>query len=541
MVAALFVGLAFAVGHDALYQSLNGQPVRETGSMVSIASSLHVSDQQIYVSVGTLFAFIVKALLGYSVSRVFDQFAWHSIQGRRTQIGIIDNLLCVLANGFMALKPQLWKRYPASMIIAGVCWLLPLASVVTPATLNVQLVPFSHYVSQPVPRVDFTSANFVDFSPPRYRYPGVPQNLSLAVYNSPMPPVQRIVNSAATEGTILSIKPGVTNASWILEFNGPALQCKSVNQTLLDAIVENVQASINGSKVISSNSSSPARVDVYGYLSWVPGGSSINESLPFMHVSENGTYIEREDQLGPKQSDGSSEQNSSTAYVFEPGHSLESGPGLSIFVATFPKMLQNGSINATGTAEDPNILSCGLFNASYVTNFTYENGAQLITVKEKKIHEPVSYIYGLEAFPGHPMFIHNASIPETFSYQSIMDAFGSLLVGSIRNTLYNMNRTYEDYRKENMRETQVHHTKTNVMSTVLMDTEELQVINAALNSKVGDNPFTTFWEGRSSHPLVETSQPLSDALEDMFQNITFSMMSSKYFQYVRPLHFALPH
>ncbi|KAJ5827688.1 hypothetical protein N7447_004451 [Penicillium robsamsonii] len=92
MVAALLAALAFALAHDVFYQSLNGKPVLKTQPLAGLRSSLNISDQQIYLSLGTFFAF-VKSSLGASVSTVFDQFVWKSIHDQRTRIGIIDDLL----------------------------------------------------------------------------------------------------------------------------------------------------------------------------------------------------------------------------------------------------------------------------------------------------------------------------------------------------------------------------------------------------------------------------------------------------------------
>jgi hypothetical protein len=107
MVSSLLVAVAFAVGHDTFYQSLNGKPVLNARPLALLNSSLIVSSQKVYLSLGTLFAFLVKSSLGVSVSTVFDRFAWKSIQNRRTRIGIIDDLLSLLKNAFTVLNLQL--------------------------------------------------------------------------------------------------------------------------------------------------------------------------------------------------------------------------------------------------------------------------------------------------------------------------------------------------------------------------------------------------------------------------------------------------
>lgn len=90
MLSTFLTALAFAIGHHAFYQSLNDSPVLNSAPF-SLTTSYDVSDQQFNVSVGTLFAFFVKALLKIAVSTVFDQFEWKSVRGRTTRIGIIDS------------------------------------------------------------------------------------------------------------------------------------------------------------------------------------------------------------------------------------------------------------------------------------------------------------------------------------------------------------------------------------------------------------------------------------------------------------------
>jgi hypothetical protein len=262
MAAALLVAVAFAIGHDTFYQSLDRRPVLNTGSLIPFTSSLRVSDQQIYVSIGTFFAFIVKSLLGISASTAFDQFSWKSIHGQTTQIGVIDDLLSTLKNAFMALNLSLWKRYPISMTLAMICWLLPIASIITPSTLSVDSVSFDKFVPRRVPRIDFASTNFAnlgsglsvntnfnddDLGPGSTEVQPVVDQYNM--YSGPMPEVQKVTAGAATQGAISSIEPPSTNSSWTLNFHGPAIVCDKVDQTLSNYITQDVERAINASRI----------------------------------------------------------------------------------------------------------------------------------------------------------------------------------------------------------------------------------------------------------------------------------------------------
>ncbi|KAJ9491900.1 hypothetical protein VN97_g1351 [Penicillium thymicola] len=122
--------------------------------------------------------------------------------------------------------------------------------------------------------------------------------------------------------------------------------------------------------------------------------------------------------------------------------------------------------------------------------------------------------------------MHNPLVMESLSYQTIMDAFGKLLFGSI-----STNMTHYKYQEPGLEWNLVNSMKqtTNILSTTLMETEEMSIFPSIAGSE--PNPFTEYWEGRSVSPSRHFS-PLSNALEELFQNITFSLMSSKMFQYV---------
>ncbi|CAG7922017.1 unnamed protein product [Penicillium olsonii] len=211
MVTSLLVGLAFCLGHDAFYQNLNGKPVLDGHPLGFLDSSLNLSDQQVYLALGTLFAFLVKSSLGFSISTVFDQSAWRSIRARRNGFGAIDDLLSSLKN---------------ALTLFNILFLETLAS-------------FDQHMLMKMPRVDFTSTNFAEINSAKgqdsdgnFRW--------LSIYRGPAAETQRIVNSVATQGSILPIDPPAVNSSWSLKFHGPSLLCDNVDEALRAYITENV-------------------------------------------------------------------------------------------------------------------------------------------------------------------------------------------------------------------------------------------------------------------------------------------------------------
>ncbi|OQE37973.1 hypothetical protein PENCOP_c009G07293 [Penicillium coprophilum] len=528
MVAALLAGLAFALAHDAFYQSLNGKPVLKSQPLASLNASLNISDQQIYLSLGTLFAFLVKSSLGSSVSTVFDQFVWKSIHGQRTQIGIIDDLLSVLKNGFTVLNLRLWKRSPVSMTLALICWLLPTTSIISPATLSVHLTSFNDYALRRIPRVDFTSANFATLG--SITIENATQVYWSTGYLGPSSETQRVVNSVAAQGTILQIEPPAANSSWSVEFHGPTIVCDNVNQTLADHITQDVAQAINQSRSIENRAWS---LWLYNYLSWAPESDSLVDSTPFRYDNESDRYTERLIPLGPQD-----RVTDFRSQLWGPENPGVEGPPLSLFVATFPHALDYTEFhqaveNVDNAVRNATIVRCVLHNASYQADLTYVNRDQTIHARDITVLNGVGYLqgvtnidYGKAKISSNTSFYHNAQLMESLSYMSIMEAFGSLLFGSIITGMAVITNSRGD---ENRTVSGTDNLNTTILSTSLLDTAEMRFIQSIIGSS-SRSPFDSYWTERSISTSNGSSPNLSKALEELFQNITFSLMSSKMFQ-----------
>lgn len=144
----------------------------------------------------------------------------------------------------------------------------------------------------------------------------------------------------------------------------------------------------------------------------------------------------------------------------------------------FPHISDNATITQTqllAALRDPHILECTLYNASYVASFTYVNGNQNVKVESLEHLNDVWFLAstnGQEPFTtvnhsttnSHlPSSGYNTTLVENFSYQSVMGAFGSIMVGNIANLLD----------EENLDTTELN---TTVMMTPLSDTKELSFL-----------------------------------------------------------------
>lgn len=111
-----------------------------------------------------------------------------------------------------------------------------------------------------------------------------------------------------------------------------------------------------------------------------------------------------------------------------------------------------------------------------------------------------------------------------------MEAYESLLVGSITDEIVSDDL---DTRNGEMRlkYSQSSNSNTNAMSTVLMNTDGLQVIHSLLLNKDRQNAFTRYWHDRSVTPSLNTTIFRCRQPYKMFSRTSLSLfLSSDRFQ-----------
>lgn len=365
-------------------------------------------------------------------------------------------------------------------------------------------------------------------------------------WTGPSQPVQHIALAAMGFGQILPIAPPASNASWTLNFWGPALQCSDValpeRDKIWTSIWNSYNATTNGSHI---------------FLSWVPWSStdiramnldySVDPNLPF--ISD----------IGPSPSDLSTD-----------------GEPASLFLAVLPEMRnvlvsinENRTLFQYGTEycgfqtiqnitdsidcndstftvatvfQNSTLLQCDLVNTSYSVEFSYSSGAQDVQVLadltgNSLIVNASAYFTGpTPNFQNCIEFqtdvtayspVNNGTMPCVFdinavrllSYQGIMAAFNNLVIGSVQNLGSSAT------------------TATKVMGTILGNTEELAFIRDWVpNNSPYANFQTTFlseaeWAflGLTNTNLPNSQGDLRSTLEQLFQNYTISLLAEPYF------------
>jgi hypothetical protein len=187
-------------------------------------------------------------------------------------------------------------------------------------------------------------------------------------------------------------------------------------------------------------------------------------------------------------------------------------------------------------------LQCQLHNTTYNAKFNFTNGAQTVGLDFPNLDasipvaaRDIAYInYGIhkntlddnytmdgcetvgEGFYSYKDCTINTTTMERFSFQAVMDSFGSLLVGGVRSG--------DGFEVTTMV------SATSVMTTSLMSSRELQFMNGAA-SWLNNTMYAPFKATKDYATILpQDASPsnvsLSQRLEELFQNITVSMMSA---------------
>ncbi|GAB7365598.1 hypothetical protein MBLNU230_g6667t1 [Neophaeotheca triangularis] len=369
MVLPLIAGIAFAAGHHLFYLHLDGSPINDKGHELA---GWELSDQQLNIAVGTAFAFLVKASLVTAMTAAYVQLFWKMIRAEnytaKVTLGGIDRSAAALRDVLALCHPTFALRFPLLAVFALFTWMIPLASIVTPATLVVRNAPGTRLVN--VPTLDFNTFNFL-----------APIDRA-GYYNGPSKEVERIVFAAAARGEILPIDSPASSASWTIEFLGPSLKCGNVNGTERLQMLE----SIRNYTAEGGNCYNPR-----GYISWAGV-----DQLPYV-VGYDGLLTLPSEYYGPlhvailprmlqldvvegqaKAPEACKFEQSTPAYA---NYSLQ----------TIESYWQNHPLGKLG--EGATILACDPYNVTYSVDFNFDNGRQQVAVRTSEPHNDLSAYY----------------------------------------------------------------------------------------------------------------------------------------------------
>ncbi|KAK1524373.1 uncharacterized protein CCOS01_09460 [Colletotrichum costaricense] len=288
-----------------------------------------------------------KILLSIAISTAQEQHAWSVLKARPSKLQSIDGLLASKSNALNILDARLWMLYPLSMFLSLLFWLLPFATLLTPATLTVKAAVARGIIVGPISSISFTSEAF----------------------------------ARLTDGTIIPMASIYGNASWNLDFEGPALRCSALD-------VDD-ELRINVTKSATERCS-----DGYCYrdISWMP--ESTTDLSPFSPDKKDST---RDTVSGPRDAP-------ITLYVVENNDDGLSDSNM-LVLDSFTK--------------------CTLYSASYQTEFSYRSGVQEISTIPIANEPSEPWLQSVGTM-STKTFNKGVGVP----FQAVMDAFSSMLIGS---------------------------------------------------------------------------------------------------------------
>ncbi|KAI9694792.1 MAG: hypothetical protein M1822_000408 [Bathelium mastoideum] len=552
MVSSLVCGVIFAIGHHFFYHFLVNKPT-STGDYKILGTTY--PGQQLNTAIGTGFTFLVKALFSIALSISYYQIFWgvarQDIQTKKPlTLKQLDTAFAGPSDVTTLLQFPIWIRYWLLFSLAVIVWLSPIAFIVPPATLSVDLRENIQTVTtQQVPQIDFPNLAFLATMPNAVV---TDSNLTQFNFNGPSQVTKQIAAGVAARNAIMPITAPFLNSSWGLNFSGPSLRCGPVSPS----------DSLHFERNIAEFLSQEGNCDVPAtYLAWFPG-------------------INLEDYTIFSPPYSSSPSNTSAPTFFDPEALFRLGyiNGLSVnltfYLATIPGVLQlqvapgdamggtslessacslqnsnqnlSTSNNPLGPlTENMSMLQCQLYNSTYLTEFNYTNGIQSVSVNvtAQDKDTAVRLLPSVDATlpddlgpdnctalvseetqnPSQCEF--NISLLSQLSYQAVLQAFASIITGNI--TLAGFTLGLMD--------------ATSIRSTSLMATKELYYLtDSALNMDTQQNQLnlqniimnsnSSEVSGAKRLQQAPSSQSLSDVIEIMFQNFTVSLMSSPQLQ-----------
>lgn len=116
---ALAAGVLFALAHHLFYSSLRGQPVESED--VDLLG-FDVSTQQINITAGAVFAFLVNFSLGTALATAYTQLVFRRLIHRKTTLETWDSAYGALGNVFYLVKVWIWWQFPLMCLLVIIGW-----------------------------------------------------------------------------------------------------------------------------------------------------------------------------------------------------------------------------------------------------------------------------------------------------------------------------------------------------------------------------------------------------------------------------------
>lgn len=501
IVLAFAVSLSLAIGHHLFYASLDQIPVED-----------NTFSQQTNIAIGTGFAFLFRACLAIATCTAYWQVFWHTALRKTLTISSTDALTGVLGSLVEFTNVRTFFFNPALAALAVLAWLVPLASLLPPATLSVlpSTIANSTYEHVSVPYFDNVGMTGTNFRVLAGDSANGLRSSIMDMYLQPTLHLSRMVATTAYRGMVPEHPTLHPNMTYEVDFNAPAIQCLPISQDILKPFNEAADCDFLGiyDTLNPANDSCEGQVP---YVAWVPDYGAL---VPFTNGTLSSQFLPLDSDLSSLDPTGEPNAN----YL---GGSKE-GPA-TLLVATR---------SHAAPYTDWNVLNCSMFNATYMVNISSDsNSRSLPYVSEVRMENSLGYSAQAQRYQGEEISARSLSM---FSYLGMMECLNRLLVGTMvgRSPFGGFYWQQLGLRVQNP----------HLMSTLLAFTNELSPFLATSNSSSWlPAPDPTQWTavGKAGYSIISLpeeavsspsyNQSLGSAIEELFQNMTLSLFSDSRF------------
>ncbi|KAI0413497.1 hypothetical protein F5X98DRAFT_284745 [Xylaria grammica] len=480
ILVSLFSGVLFAVGHHFFYQYLNGQPVNKARF-----------GQQTSIRIGTATSYLVRVAFVVTISTSYWQVFWRTLHQKKIPLHTIDSLADLLNSVSSFFNMACLGASPILVGLAVVSWLVPLASLIAPATLTIDSVSTTSHKLQDIAGINFATGPLA-----RVVYATETQDglwSTEADYEGSSQPLVRLALATALQGEIPNIpSPGV-NSSYQLNFQAPSVRCKPTSKDILKGFDAAMGPGCRFPGETGTPNSNYGCINYYNYLAWVPSDDTI---VPF---AKDSMY-----KYGAPLPITEQKFSQSNVYSYLGGVRKEIAEPATIFVA----------VDRSVEYSDWLVLNCSLWNTTYTVDFDFlptASGPQSVSVVRTVDINPVSIIWKIkkeqngkqgEEFPHSPVF----------SYIALMECLGRVLVGSISQDPGDL----------------LLHDFGNALRSDAAYTEEMFPV---YNATIVTYPVSPAYHRAVLSALQSSSfnRSLGDVIEELFQNMTLALFSKPTF------------
>lgn len=317
MVAYLLLGIGFALGHHFYWSSLEGTVVPSE------------TDQEWSQRLGIAAAFIAQSALTLAVGVAYTQRIWVSVKRRPLTLSGLDKVFSLQDDIFAFLSWEVVTKAKFLCLLGLIAWCMPISSTISSATLSVRsgLVTNVTQVNVPVP--DYTNGSWAYWA--NFEGAGRMEDVT--------PAITRLASATSSSMYILPFSAPFPNASYNIDFYGPAFRCENLSTAVLDD---------------DDNKTTPLDLGE---------ATSLQQAFDY---TMNGSLTANEEMV----------------YL---GASPEAVAGVQMKSHLFVMTDYFGAAERWG-----HNYSCHLWNASYALTFTFSNGEQTTDIRDMSYVAPMA-------------------------------------------------------------------------------------------------------------------------------------------------------